>query len=57
MICDDGHIKIADFGLSKMNVEYEAKTTSFCGSPAYMSPEALTKVSTGKFVDYYALGI
>lgn len=35
----DGHIKLADFGLSKDNVA--DKTKSFCGSPAYLAPEVL----------------
>lgn len=56
LICDDGHIKLADFGLSKLSVPYEVDSKSFCGSPAYMSPETLLKVKVGKYVDYYALG-
>ena len=39
-----------------MNVENEVYTNSFCGSPAYMAPEVLDKIKTGKYVDYYALG-
>lgn len=35
----DGHVKIADFGLSK--VVKNQRTNSFCGSPEYMSPEML----------------
>ena len=35
----DGHIKLADFGLSKKMDEN--LTNSFCGSPEYMSPEML----------------
>ncbi len=31
-----GHIKLADFGLSKQISD--DKTKSFCGSPAYLSP-------------------
>lgn len=37
----NGHIKLADFGISKVgNIEREL-TSSFCGSPEYMSPEML----------------
>jgi serine/threonine protein kinase len=57
LLCADGHIKLADFGLSKLNVPYEVESKSFCGSPAYMSPETLLKVRVGKYVDYYSLGI
>jgi len=38
----DGHIKIADFGLSKMTGPDEY-AYSFCGSPEYMAPEMLGK--------------
>lgn len=37
----DGHIKIADFGLSKILAKNQ-RTYSFCGSPEYMCPEILT---------------
>jgi len=35
----DGHVKLADFGLSKQIKNH--RTNSFCGSPEYMSPEML----------------
>lgn len=37
----DGHIKLTDFGLSKINKKNQ-KSFSFCGSPEYMCPEILT---------------
>lgn len=37
----DGHIKLADFGLSKHLSSVSDLTNSFCGSPEYMSPEML----------------
>ena len=44
MILDfDGHIKITDFGLSKENITQDELTYSFCGSPAYLSPEMLKR--------------
>ena len=55
-MASDGHVKLADFGLSKREVEYEVLTKSFCGSPAYMSPEMLGRVKIGKYGDYYAYG-
>lgn len=36
----DGHIRIADFGLSKI-IPKRQRSYSFCGSPEYMSPEML----------------
>jgi serine/threonine protein kinase len=39
MIDAAGHLKLADFGISK--VGFRERTYSFCGSPEYMSPEML----------------
>ena len=52
----DGHIKLADFGLSKVLPSYDHLTNSFCGSPEYMSPEMLMGYGHGFAVDYYSLG-
>lgn len=41
LINHDGHLKLADFGLSKENVKEFEIAKSFCGSPAYLSPEIL----------------
>lgn len=50
----DGHIRLTDFGLSKIDM-YE-NSMSFCGSPEYMSPEMLQGKGHGNSVDYYCLG-
>jgi serine/threonine protein kinase len=52
----DGHIKLADFGLSKHLSSLNDLTNSFCGSPEYMSPEMLIGQGHGFAVDYYSLG-
>lgn len=39
----EGHIKIADFGLSKPVDNPKSLSHSFCGSPEYMAPEMLLK--------------
>lgn len=54
----EGHIKLIDFGLVKINVKEKAKgADSFCGSYAYLAPEMIKKKGHGKAVDYYSLGI
>ena len=52
----DGHIRIADFGLSKPNMGREDYAYSFCGSPEYMAPEMLLKTGHNVQVDHYCLG-
>lgn len=38
LINHDGHVKIADFGLSKFGLDTREVTYSFCGSTEYMPP-------------------
>lgn len=51
----EGHVKLADFGLSKDNVT--DKTKSFCGSPAYLAPEVLGQKGGCKESDWYGVGM
>ena len=51
----DGHLKIADFGLSKPK-NNESMAHSFCGSPEYMAPEMLTRIGHNHQVDHYCIG-
>ena len=41
LLAADGHVKIADLGLAKPNMENRKMAYSFCGSPEYMSPEMI----------------
>lgn len=47
---------MADFGLSKEGIMDGNKTTSFCGSPAYLSPEMLKNKGVTKGADIYGIG-
>ena len=51
----DGHIKLADFGLSKVQDKSSLNET-YCGSAEYMSPEMLNGESYSYGIDYYSLG-
>jgi len=48
LINNDGHVKLADFGLAKEGINDKMSARSFCGSPAYLAPEMLTSKGVGK---------
>lgn len=52
----DGHIKLADFGLSKIQDEPTGLNETYCGSAEYMSPEMLSGHNYSYGIDYYSLG-
>lgn len=56
LLCEDGHIKLADFGLSKDGVAENDIARSFCGSHAYLSPEVLNKKGATRASDIYGIG-
>jgi serine/threonine protein kinase len=53
----DGHIKITDFGLSKMNInKVNDLTFTFWGTPEYLAPEIIGQKGHDKSVDWWSLG-
>lgn len=39
LLDSEGHIKLTDFGLSKIIKHKDELTSSFCGTPEYLAPE------------------
>ncbi len=54
LLDEEGHIKLADFGLAKEGVHDAAEGAhSLCGTPEYLSPEVLDRQGHGFAVDWY----
>jgi len=58
MLDKEGHVKLIDFGLSKMGMFDETLTNTFCGTVEYMAPEVILRSGGyGKPADWWSLGI
>lgn len=54
LLDSEGHIKVTDFGLSKVLLENQTKTFSFCGTAEYIAPEVVTGKGYGKEADWFS---
>ena len=57
LITADGHAKIADFGIAKLNQTHLTQHGRVLGSPAYMAPEQLSDERVDGRSDLFSLGV
>jgi serine/threonine protein kinase len=57
LIDANGHIKLTDFGLSKLILsKKDEKAYTICGTPEYLAPEIILEKGYDKTVDWWSLG-
>jgi serine/threonine-protein kinase len=57
LITPDGHPKIADFGIAKLNLAHFTLPGKVLGTPAYMAPEQLAGEGADGRSDLFSLGV
>ncbi|KJH51815.1 kinase domain protein [Dictyocaulus viviparus] len=60
LLDEDGHVKLTDFGLSKLLLPEELdRANSYCGTIEYMSPEVINRPDGGysDIVDWWSMGV
>ena len=56
LLDEDGHVRLTDFGVSKLGKDSRDKFTSVVGTREYFPPEMIKREGYGKPYDFYCLG-
>ncbi|NJN47730.1 MAG: serine/threonine protein kinase [Candidatus Competibacteraceae bacterium] len=57
MLLDNGHVKVADFGIARIETANFTQQGMMIGTPSYMSPEQFRGQTVDRRADIYATGV
>jgi len=57
MITEDRQVKVADFGIAKIDTSHLTHAGTVLGTPAYMSPEQFSGIAVDHRTDLYSAGV
>ena len=57
LLDEEGHIKLAAFGLSEVSIDHEKKAFSFCATVEYMAPEVIKSGGLTRSADWWSFGV
>ena len=57
LICQDGHFKLTDFGISKILKSKDDTTKTLCGTSEYIAPEVIQGQEYSYAADWWQLGV
>lgn len=57
LLTASGYLKLVDFGLCKEGMGPRDRTSTVCGTPAFLAPEMISEKSYTRAVDWWSLGV
>lgn len=57
LIDSQGYIRLTDFGMSKIGMNEDGRTKTFCGTLEYMAPEMIKNTNYDYSVDWFSFGL